>query len=111
MHRDDTPPDPALDFVHVLRSLRELAERRPLPAAACERQARACARLAAAAELELDELMALTQAVLEPRLADVREVAPTLVGAMIQEYLVADERRAGERPAAPSVGEQRRAAQ
>jgi hypothetical protein len=111
MHRDDTTPDPALAFVHVLRSLRELAERRPVPEAACERQARSCARLAVAAELELDDVMALAQALLEPRLADQRDLGLSLVTAMIEEYVRADQRRAGDRPSpAQQGGEERRAA-
>ncbi|HEX6629935.1 MAG TPA: hypothetical protein VF048_02540 [Gemmatimonadaceae bacterium] len=98
MYSDDTAPDPALAFVHVLRSLRELVERRPVPDSACERQARACARLAAAAELELDDVMALAQTLLEPRLADRQDLSVSLAAAMIEEYVRADQRLARERP-------------
>ena len=112
MYPDDTAPDPALAFVHVLRSLRKLIERRPVPEGACERQARACARLAAAAELELDDVMALAQTLLEPRLADRQDFSVTLVTAMIEEYVRADERLARERPrradADPGQDEERR---
>ena len=108
MHNDDGSSDPALAFVHVLRSLRELAERRPLPTAACERQARACARLAVAAALELDDVLALAQALLEPRLADRREFGVVLVAAMIEEYVPAAERWARERPASQTPGEEQR---
>lgn len=112
MHRDDTPPDPALAFVHVLRSLRELVERRPVPTAACERQARACARLAAAAELQLDDVLTLAHALLDSRLADRRELGAALIQAMTEDYLTAAERLARARPAPPEQGpgEERRAA-